>query len=627
MRGLLIAAFGTCLLVGCDDGSDAADLGAGMCVESTLIAQCPAGTSPVLGAQAESACAGAVGGVVEDAIGQAAGQCYGAGSCRVVCTFDVPCRCGIAAITAAGVECASCEGAASCGNGLCEGGEDPVSCPIDCGARCEAGERRCDGDLLQECDLQGRWETLPCPSSEVCSAEDGPPMCVRDVEIIGGDDAGVGDAGPVVDDSRIIPGPGVWPEIPDLSRAEATPRLTASTFSIRLEDGGINNRPTRFATAMRNIGGIRAWWLPVGDPGIVHGLGRLGILRVDDQGELALRVQEPAPPVDEAGFCAAYGACNPAEAPAECPALYAETQASPDGDAYLACTTARMQADCEDPLVACTPTALIPIPIEDGLGGAGYARRGARIHAPNADRSAGIVFDLETGEAFTHAPFGNFIATGRRDAVALSHDGRTAAQVATDGFESLVIVWDVESGERRGIIPVSGAAIVRIALSPDGAVLAAKMVDSRDPATDDVVSFWRVDTEERIFSIRPPPVQRAAIGFFAMKFSPDGRTLAVDNGEDIEIWSLGDAPEERHLLDPGERLVSVSSVHFSPDGRTLALVGETLGLWNTETGQRTQSFPFGRGTIKGVTFDATGQRALMVTQDAGLAMYFTVLAP
>lgn len=630
--GLL--ACGLLSLLACDDGpgTGAADLGASGCVEADLVAQCPAGTSPVLGAQAESACSGAVGGVVEDALGQAAGQCYGAGSCRVVCRFDVPCRCGIASITGAGVECASCEGAAACGNGLCEGGETPDNCPVDCGMRCQPDERRCDGETLQACNLQGRWEALACPAGEACSVEAGAAQCARDVEIIGGDDMGVADAGPIIDDSRVIAGPGDWPETVDLSDAERAPgRLSGETFLIRLEDGSISNRPTPFANLMRNLGTptIRKWWLAADEPALIYGFARHGRVRINTAGELVERVGEAAPVVDEAGFCAAFLACNPAEDAESCAETYAQTRAeTADADAYLACAAARLQVDCADPLLACQPTAAAPYAFDGGFFGVDFVRVGDRVLAPNADNTALVVYDLATRTAHTHAPVGNFLLSGQRDAFALSADGRIAAGVARDGDQSLVVLFDVEQGERRAILPQGSGVILRLALSPAGRVLATKMISTGDPATDDVVSVWRVDDEQRIFSLRPPPEGRGrAIGFFGLRLAADGQTMAVDNGATIEIWDLGDAPTQRHVLDPGEPVFSTSQIRFGPDGRTLAIAAQTLGLWNTESGQRTQSFPFGRGSLLDFTFAQDGQRLLLINKDAGLAYYFTVLAP
>jgi len=64
----------------------------------------------------------------------------------------------------------SLEEAAVCGNGICEAGENPVTCASDCPklsppVLCTPGEIRCSGSALQKCNDAGDvWETIEiCP--------------------------------------------------------------------------------------------------------------------------------------------------------------------------------------------------------------------------------------------------------------------------------------------------------------------------------------------------------------------------------------------------------------------------------------------------------------------------------
>ncbi|MEU3712034.1 WD40 repeat domain-containing protein [Streptomyces catenulae] len=93
----------------------------------------------------------------------------------------------------------------------------------------------------------------------------------------------------------------------------------------------------------------------------------------------------------------------------------------------------------------------------------------------------------------------------------------------------------------------------------------------------------------------PVPVAQGAVS--SLKFSPDGRTLAVSafgrlnpGPSTVQLWDVSDPRHLRHLTDVlSVREQGVSSVAFSPDGRTLAAAGGTVGstgsasllrLWN-----------------------------------------------
>lgn len=55
-----------------------------------------------------------------------------------------------------------------CGNGVCDPGEDSTSCPQDCQPSCTAGETRCkDSNTLETC-TSGSWSAQTCQS--VCAA-------------------------------------------------------------------------------------------------------------------------------------------------------------------------------------------------------------------------------------------------------------------------------------------------------------------------------------------------------------------------------------------------------------------------------------------------------------------------
>lgn len=617
-------------LSACEDpGTAGADAGGEACVRADLIAQCPPGSNPILGAQAEASCTTAVGGVVEDGEGQATGQCYGVGACRVVCRFAVPCRCGVASVSVDGVLCADCEGAASCGNDRCEGGETPENCPIDCGGVCQAGERRCDGELLQACNLQGRFDTLPCPRGEVCEATQGMARCARDPEvIIGGRDAGTTDGGAdsgVVDDGRLIPGTGTWPNVADRSTAPIARALTQRVVTVPLDQPP--NGVSPLVNHMFEAGARDLYQWHLLPEGRMEGFGVTATVWVGSDGAPQERPLDGLMPADEAYFCRVYEGCRADISHEQCVGFYPSFRAF--GAWKLACLldyTVRT-GDCTSLVVGdqvCGNGFIHPYPAGFTVpANLGRWAAGRELGAtPNLDRL--LMLDQGTGVVSAQTPVPGFTTLFADGTVALSADGRVAAVVAQQGIDQVIVLWYPDSDERRVILPLSGGRWTRIALSPDGQVLALYGYSTGDRTVEGVISLWNVAEERRIVSIKPPAMR--GIGLFFLAFSPNGRELAVDVGFEVEIWELGRVPEKRQVLSHNE-VALVERGAYSPDGVTLALKLGPMSLWDTSTGQRFRTIDDVPGNPREVRFTEDGQRLLVLLEQAFVAYHFVVLEP
>lgn len=116
-------------------------------------ASCPPGTTMDMNAQSVNQCEGAgsfeVG--IDSRGGSATAKCYSEGSCVYVCIAPHKC-CGNESWTTTSYSCITpcCSdgnpppcGATACGNGSCEAGENPETCPQDCGDTC--GDGLCTG--------------------------------------------------------------------------------------------------------------------------------------------------------------------------------------------------------------------------------------------------------------------------------------------------------------------------------------------------------------------------------------------------------------------------------------------------------------------------------------------------
>lgn len=157
-----------------------------VCAASEMIATCPAGSNPVLGAAAEAACGGRFELQVLEESGAAVAQCAASGSCEVLCQFETPCSCGVETLTKEKIVCAKCPeqscgdgrcegterlscepgqegcfacaedcGGSTCGDGDCTGDESPDTCPQDCARLCEPNSVVCIGTKIRSCAADG----------------------------------------------------------------------------------------------------------------------------------------------------------------------------------------------------------------------------------------------------------------------------------------------------------------------------------------------------------------------------------------------------------------------------------------------------------------------------------------
>ncbi len=182
--------------LGCD-----ADEVAKQCVSAGLVAQCPAGSNPILGASADEGCDGNFSDNVVSGEMGATATCRSSGGCDFMCQFAVPCTCGVLTLTKEEIVCAECEetscgdgrcegaerascegaagacvpcdedcGGATCGDGDCTGSETPQLCPQDCAAGCTPNAKDCLGPIARVCQANGAtYDTFDCSTSgQVC---------------------------------------------------------------------------------------------------------------------------------------------------------------------------------------------------------------------------------------------------------------------------------------------------------------------------------------------------------------------------------------------------------------------------------------------------------------------------
>ncbi|WP_129633701.1 WD40 repeat domain-containing protein [Candidatus Oscillochloris fontis] len=204
------------------------------------------------------------------------------------------------------------------------------------------------------------------------------------------------------------------------------------------------------------------------------------------------------------------------------------------------------------------------------------------------------LLDVSTGQVIiTLARFTDTISD-----LAFSPDGSLLASASNDGRVQL---WEVATG--RAINTLDGLPKpLGIAFSPDGTLLAS------DSLEDNTIKLWNVATgtetatlEGGVFSAFSPDgkllvsyllngtirlwdvatgMEIATLKGSSPKFSPDGRLLAYESGDDILLWDVATSRVTTTLAH-----TQILSLAFSPDGKLLASGSDdgTIRLWNLAT--------------------------------------------
>lgn len=185
---------------------------------------------------------------------------------------------------------------------------------------------------------------------------------------------------------------------------------------------------------------------------------------------------------------------------------------------------------------------------------------------------------------------------GCAKAMAFSPDGR---HLAIGREEPDIFLYELgrEDRPRPLGIPVRSTSDLRF--SPDGRTLAVSSHRSRE------IIVWDLDAGRRRMTLRghDGPVS-------IMAFGPDGRSLASSGVQDrmIVIWDLDTGvPGRRVVITP----IAVSCLAYSPDGRLLAAASpgrESVRIWDIRTGESVGKIAGGPLPIRSVAFSPDGRQ-------------------
>lgn len=181
-----------------------------------------------------------------------------------------------------------------------------------------------------------------------------------------------------------------------------------------------------------------------------------------------------------------------------------------------------------------------------------------------------------------------------------SADNQDLTLLATFKYEAEVTFWDGDTFERRSTLPAKnltwwyltgdGERFLFSSGTPSG-LLGLKYVAHKG----DAVSVWdtRAGRVERVLPV--------AEGYFLsntrkMAVSPDGKLLAVvqkhksnSSPSKLALWDIGRLELRYEVTDPR---LSSSSVRFSPDGKYIALdAGSDVHVYETASGEKRFELP------------------------------------
>ena len=224
---------------------------------------------------------------------------------------------------------------------------------------------------------------------------------------------------------------------------------------------------------------------------------------------------------------------------------------------------------------------------------------------------------------------------------AWSPDGRTLLTGSQDGR---AVLWNADDGSIRRELPSSGEPVTRTAFAPTGnriATLAGTTVTVFDADDGMVVDTFEGTTSGSGLAFAPdgasvaiaigdnveihrlgipnaPPIllagHRNTVHDF--EFSGDGELLATGSSDGTaKLWRVADATL-LHTLDGGQRLVD--TVAFSPDGHLLATGALAHGdahVWSVDTGAEVATLRGHRGLVYSVDFAPNGSEVISAGAD------------
>jgi WD40 repeat protein/uncharacterized caspase-like protein len=189
--------------------------------------------------------------------------------------------------------------------------------------------------------------------------------------------------------------------------------------------------------------------------------------------------------------------------------------------------------------------------------------------------------------------------SGTEGGMAISADG-TQFVLLTDDSDAHARVIDLSSGREVRNVKLSDKRVdtINFAFTPDGRVVAAGVVEKR-------LKLWDLATKKE------QELAQTTKEYPQLKFSRDGRLLALSENYVVKVWDVANGRELTQLKVPNSGAFTAQAdayIAFSDDGKRIATGGfdtDTI-IWETETGKRVSNLSGRTNMAYNVSFSADG---------------------
>jgi serine/threonine protein kinase/WD40 repeat protein len=236
---------------------------------------------------------------------------------------------------------------------------------------------------------------------------------------------------------------------------------------------------------------------------------------------------------------------------------------------------------------------------------------GRRALSASADSSV-RVWDIETGKELRRFEGHNSCVYS----VAVSPDGSRV--LSGDGEHryleqhgSRVCLWALDSGKQLQRFDGTDGAVTNLAFSADGRQALIGQFHG-------TVLLWDLETWQEIKRFGHP------LGVWSACFSPDGRQAVTAGGDDknrgyARVWDLESGKELQRYEG---HTAGIWQAVFTPDGRRIVSASgdQTMRLWDAQTGREVRRFRH-NDDVTSVSVPADGRRALSGSYGTGNTLF------
>jgi WD40 repeat protein/transcriptional regulator with XRE-family HTH domain len=205
---------------------------------------------------------------------------------------------------------------------------------------------------------------------------------------------------------------------------------------------------------------------------------------------------------------------------------------------------------------------------------------------------------------------GASIWTGEHDHVSVTSLAISpTGKLLSGSYDGAMHVWELRTGTHLARLDTRGGAILTVAWSRDGRLLASGGGDA-------VIQLW--DAEQGTL-LRELPGHREPVCTLA--FAPDTSLLASGSFDRmVKLWDLDTGVYQRTLEGHAD---AVTGLAFAPDGRTLASASydTTIRLWDSQTWQCHHILQGHRDAVMSLAFLPIGDRLLSGSLDHTVRMW------